>query len=178
MCLAICIGVSNSWGIICVYWWSYPLHGTTGWHFLWPCLCIDWQWSHWGWQTQPAVTVNTDIFKSSQGSDISWNQFVSLCKVPKSLLSGMRQGSESKACVNSSVYDFIKSINTLRLRQNGRHFPDDIFKWIFVNENAWILVKISLKFVSRGPINTISALVQIMAWRRPGDKPLSEPMIA
>ena len=27
-------------------------------------------------------------------------------------------------------------INTLRPRQNGRHFPDDIFKWIFVNENV------------------------------------------
>ena len=69
-------------------------------------------------------------------------------------------------------------ISTWRPRQNGRHFPDDIFKWIFVNENAWISIKISLKFVSRGPINNISALVQIMAWRRPGDKPLSEPVIA
>ena len=67
--------------------------------------------------------------------------------------------------------------NTLRLKQNGRHFPDDIFKCIFLNENAWILLEISLKFVPKGPINNIPALVQIMAWRRPGDKPLSEPMI-
>ena len=29
-----------------------------------------------------------------------------------------------------------KKINTLRPRQNGRHFPDDIFKCIFLNENA------------------------------------------
>ena len=35
----------------------------------------------------------------------------------------------------------------------------------------------TLKFVPKGPINNIPALVQIMAWRRPGDKPLSEPMI-
>ena len=34
-----------------------------------------------------------------------------------------------------------------------------------------------LKFVPKGPINNIPALVQIMAWRRPGDKPLSEPMM-
>ena len=34
-----------------------------------------------------------------------------------------------------------------------------------------------LKFVPRGPINNIPALVQIMAWRQPGDKPLSEPML-
>ena len=35
----------------------------------------------------------------------------------------------------------------------------------------------SLKFVPKCPINNIPALVQIMAWRRPGDKPLSEPMM-
>ena len=68
-------------------------------------------------------------------------------------------------------------VNTLRPRQNGRHFADDIFKCIFFNENVWILIKISLKFVPKGPINKISALFQIMAWRRPGDKPLSEAML-
>ena len=69
------------------------------------------------------------------------------------------------------------SINTLRPRQNGRHFADVTFKRIFLNENVRILIKISLKFVPKGPINNIPALVQIMAWRRPGDKPLSEPMM-
>ena len=68
-------------------------------------------------------------------------------------------------------------LNTLRPRQNGRHFPDDVFKSIFVNENVWISIKISLKFVPKGPINNIPALVQIMAWRRPGDKPLYGPMM-
>ena len=68
-------------------------------------------------------------------------------------------------------------INTLRQRQNGRHFPDDILKLIFLNENVWISSKISLKFVPRGPINNMPALVQIMAWRRPGAKPLSGPMM-
>ena len=67
--------------------------------------------------------------------------------------------------------------NTLRPRQNGRHFADDIFKCIFLNKNVWIPIKISMKFVPKGPINNIPALVQIMAWRRPGDKPLSEPMM-
>ena len=68
-------------------------------------------------------------------------------------------------------------ISTLRPRQNGRHFADDIFKCIFLNENVWISIKMSLKFVPKGPINNIPALVQIMAWRRPGDKPLSEAMM-
>ena len=70
-----------------------------------------------------------------------------------------------------------RDINTLRPRQNGRHFADDIFKCIFLNEIAWIPIKISLKFVPRGPINNIPALVKIMAWRRLGDKPLSGPMM-
>ena len=65
-------------------------------------------------------------------------------------------------------------INSLRPRRNKRHFADDIFKCIFLNENVRISIKISLKFVPKGPI---PALVQIMAWRRPGDKPLSEPMM-
>ena len=72
-------------------------------------------------------------------------------------------------------YHFV--FNILRLRQNGWHFPDDIFKLIFLNENVWILIKILLKFVPKGPINNIPALLQIMAWRWPGDKPLSEPIM-
>ena len=67
--------------------------------------------------------------------------------------------------------------NSLRPRRNRRYNADDIFKCIFLRENAWIPTKISLKFVPKGPINNIPALVQIMAWRRPGDKPLSEPMM-
>ena len=68
-------------------------------------------------------------------------------------------------------------VNTLEPRQNGRYSPDHIFKWIFFNEIIWISIKISLKSVPRGPINNMPALVQIMAWRRPGDKPLSEPLM-
>ena len=67
-------------------------------------------------------------------------------------------------------------LNTLRPRQNGRLFADDTFKRIFLNENDRIPIEISLKFVPKGLINNIPALVLIMAWRRPGDKPSSEPM--
>ena len=68
--------------------------------------------------------------------------------------------------------------DTLRPRQNGRQFPHDIFKFIFLNKNVWVSINISLKFVPKGPINNIPALVRIIAWRRPGDKPLSESIIA
>ena len=68
-------------------------------------------------------------------------------------------------------------VNILRPRQNGRHFTDDTFKRIFLNKTFRISIKISLKFVPKGPINNISALVQIIAWLRSGDKPLSEPLM-
>ena len=43
--------------------------------------------------------------------------------------------------------------------QNGRHFANDIFRCIFVNEKFCILIKISLKFVPSGPIGNDPALV-------------------
>ena len=46
---------------------------------------------------------------------------------------------------------------TLSPRQNGRHFPDDIFTCIFLNENIRISNKISVNFVPNGPINNIPA---------------------
>ena len=43
--------------------------------------------------------------------------------------------------------------------QNGRHIVDNIFICIFVNENFCILIKISLKFVRKGPIDNNPAFV-------------------
>ena len=71
----------------------------------------------------------------------------------------------------------IQWVNSLRPRQNGRYFADDTFKRILLNENVRIWIKNSLKFVPKGPINNNPALVQIMAWRRSGDKLLSEPVM-
>ena len=47
---------------------------------------------------------------------------------------------------------------------------DDIFRYIFVNENFCILIEISLNFVPKGPI-------YMMAWRQIGNKALSKPML-
>ena len=69
------------------------------------------------------------------------------------------------------------NINTLRPKQDGRRFPDEIFSCILLTENISILMNISLKSIPKGKVNNIPALVQIMAWRRPGDKALSEPMM-
>ena len=78
---------------------------------------------------------------------------------------------------NDAIVFRPQHVNTLRPRQNGRHFADDTFNSIFVNENVRISIEFSLKFVPKRSINNIPALVQIMAWRRWGDKPLSEPMM-
>ena len=63
-----------------------------------------------------------------------------------------------------------------RLFYNLSHWSRDKMSAIFMNENGIILIKISLKYVPKGPINNIPALVQIVAWHRIGDKPLFEPM--
>ena len=81
-------------------------------------------------------------------------------------------------CVTSgNTHPIMYSFYTLRPGQNGRHFPDDIFKGIFLNENVFVSLKISMKFAPEVQINNISAMVQIMAWPRPGDKPLSEQIM-
>ena len=54
---------------------------------------------------------------------------------------------------------------------------DDIFKCTFLNENDRIPIQISLRFVPRNPFDNKQALVQVMAWRQIGDKPLPEPML-
>ena len=61
--------------------------------------------------------------------------------------------------------------------QNGRYFAEDIVKCIFLNERVRILIKISPKFVPKGPIDNNPALVKMMARRRISDEPLIEPML-
>ena len=56
-------------------------------------------------------------------------------------------------------------------------FPRRHFQMHFIKWKARISIQISPKFVPKGQINNIPVLIQKMAWRRPGDKPLSEPML-
>ena len=67
--------------------------------------------------------------------------------------------------------------NTLRPRQSCHHFIDTIFRCIFLNEIICISRKVSLWFVRNRRINNILALVEIMAWCRPDNKPLSKRMM-
>ena len=76
------------------------------------------------------------------------------------------------------IYRHSKLFNTLRPGQKDHHFADDEFKCIFLNENVSISIKVSFKFVPKGPNNIIAVLIKIMAWRGIGDKPLYERMMA
>ena len=44
-------------------------------------------------------------------------------------------------------------------------------------KSFFISIRISLKFVPKGPIDNMAALDQGMAWRWTGHKPLPEPML-
>ena len=82
----------------------------------------------------------------------------------------------TKTCVCFSMVDdtCIWYFTHLPLGKMADTFADNIF----LNENVWIPIEISLKFVPRGTNDNKSALVQGMAWRWTGDKPLPEQMVA
>ena len=103
---------------------------------------------------------------------------VPLCCPSGSLLGVQRCHSGSESIDMHWIHCCVE----VSLNNWGRDKMDTIsqttfVKCIFLNENVWTPIKISLKFVPKSPINNIPALVQIMAWCRPGDKPLSEPMM-
>ena len=108
---------------------------------------------------------------------LEWKMMYFDSNITKICSQGPNLQATSICSDNGLAPNWCQAIITLRPRQNGRHFADDTFKCIFLNENVRISIKISLKFVPKVPIDNIPALVQIMAWRRPGDKPLSEPMM-
>ena len=63
-------------------------------------------------------------------------------------------------------------------REEMNNISQTTFSYVFSSMKMFeFRLKLKLKFVPKGPINNIPALVQIMAWRRSGDKPLSEPMM-
>ena len=151
------------------------------------CLKFHWnlpganELAHWGWHF---ADISRCIFLNE-----NFCVLVSLKFIPKgsignksSLFQVMAwQWTGEKPLLEAmitQVYDNVwQPYASVRLRQNGRCFADNNFKRIFLNENVRISNKISLKFVPKGPISNNPALVHIMAWRRSGDKPLSEPMM-
>ena len=82
------------------------------------------------------------------------------------------------SCIQCDIWFVLThalSIPTLRPRQNGHHFPYDIFKHIFLNENVGFVFLQILLIFPYSPIHNNPVLFQIMAWCRLGDKPLFAP---
>ena len=109
----------------------------------------------------------------AENVSIWWRHHVKSLLINKNSLTWMVGGCA--ACQSEAGSE--NPFNTLRPRQNGHRFADHTFKRISLNENVIFSITIPLKFVPKGPINNIPALVQIMAWRRIGDMSLSEPML-
>ena len=110
---------------------------------------------------------------------LQWNPVQDTVENGRRILNATKQAITFN-CISdahASHIAFGEWFNTLRPRKNGRHSTDDIFRSIFLNENVWSSLKISLKFVPEVLINSIPTLVQIITWCRPGDKPSFEPMM-
>ena len=46
-----------------------------------------------------------------------------------------------------------------------------------MKEKSCVMIRISMRFLPKDPINNKLAMVQVMAWCRTGNKPLPEPML-
>ena len=66
---------------------------------------------------------------------------------------------------NSRGCSWYWMINTLRPRQNSRHFPDDILKWILFNGNVWISIRISLRWSNNQYSSVVSDNGLAPIWR-------------
>ena len=112
---------------------------------------------------------------------VYWRIYVSLC------LNELNRLIEIRQCysIHNNIlmkYGMPYMIATTILTHWGRDKMADILQTtfsnaFFLNENVWILPKISLECVPKVRINTIAALAQIIAWRRPGNKQFSETMV-
>ena len=118
------------------------------------------------------------IFKSYllivQFNWLLWNgmecHFLMLQKIPSQYL------PKWESCYDFDTSRFATSVASDPLthlpRDNLAGKFADIFRCIFCEENVWISIKIPLRFVPKGPIDSKLALVQVMACRRTGDKRL------
>ena len=119
-------------------------------------MCLSTNWHHW---YDTCIHVFVFVMESllCHVGDKNYTKSLITCKTIINLIVS-----------TTPVYDMTllgrcksicRYVNTLRPRRNEQHFADDIFKRIFFNENVWISIKISLKFVPKGPIYNIPALV-------------------
>ena len=106
------------------------------------------------WQLRNTLWAKTFSCDLSEIKDAFWADVLFYPHI----LNTLRPGQNEPLMVKSLTHICVtrpRWVNTLSPRQNGRHFADRIWKCIFLNENVLILIKISLQFVPKGPINNI-----------------------
>ena len=103
------------------------------------------------------------------GLSYQYNRYYHTCKT------GCFYCIETEPCFHNIATTDVKIYDKL-LRIHMRHWGCNFtFKCIFLDESVIISIKISLKFATKGPINNIATLIQIMVRPWPGNKPLAEP---
>ena len=120
------------------------------------------------------VVENINIFLFNQEYTAQWGFHVKRLSTELLLVSYSRQMAVRSLSIHAYLCHLV---NSSPPEQDGCHFAVHIFRCILMNEKFCILIQISLKFVPKGQIDYKSALVQVMAWRRTGEKPLPEPML-
>ena len=118
-------------------------------------------------------TLQCNVVTHWLGSYTKWS--LGLC-IDHNSPSLVRLHMTELLAINGLFTDIYRWLNSSP-GQNGCHFTDNIFRCIFVNENFCFLIKSSIKFVPKGPIDNNPTLVLRMAWRQTGNKPLSQPML-
>ena len=134
-------------------------------------------WVGWKLPVPASPTRNVHLLRNWWGNSYgNWNRRTSTAEVSGVGWFGIALIGIVVLLEQNSNQDW-RNIYSSRPGLTGRHFADDIFKCIFMNEKFCILILISLKFVPKGPIDNKPALVQVMDWCWTGDKPLPEPML-
>ena len=113
------------------------------------CPCAKWH------KSSKSTNFQMHFFEWKKNEFSIWTNDDPFCWV---VLPHVLMGPMRLQWVNNLGF-FFSFLNSSPPGQNGRSFADDIFICIFMNEKCCILVKISLKFVPKGPINNNPALV-------------------
>ena len=137
-------------------------------NMLWKIQLLQWNWSS-GLQHRKVTGQTHHQHTSKYDKTINWTVNLS------QYIDGFMLKGHNSSANAQELYLFY--VNTLRPKTKWTPFRRRYFQMHFIEWNVSTAIKNSLRFVPKGPINNIPALVQIMAWRRPGNKPLSEPMM-
>ena len=103
--------------------------------------------------------VHCGIFVWWIGGFVRWMYLLAIHSSPIMVRYGVSFVSSKPDLLSPLLCYTQYQVNSSLPGQNGRHFADDVFKSIFVNEEFCTAIEISLKFVHNGPIDNNPALV-------------------